>query len=66
MPGSDVLTGSLFSFVDIEQRISAKYPLLLIRELVNDVLVTLDAEFAEVHEGSTPCQERSDLKLKHY
>jgi transposase len=52
MRGSDVTTGSLFSYVDIEQRIPAKHPLRLIRELVNDVLATLDVEFERLYEGT--------------
>jgi transposase len=52
MRGSDVTTGSLFSYVDIEQRIPARHPLRLIRELVNDVLATLDAEFERLYEGT--------------
>ena len=52
MRGSDVTTGSLFSYVDIEQRIPAKHPLRLIRDLVNAVLATLDAEFEALYEGT--------------
>jgi transposase len=52
MRGSDVTTGSLFSYVDIEERIPARHPLRLIRELVNEVLVSLDAEFEQLYEGT--------------
>lgn len=52
MRGSDVTRGALFSCVDIEQRIPAKHPLRLIRELVNDVLATIDAEFERLYEGT--------------
>jgi transposase len=52
MRGSDETTGSLFSYVDIEQRIPTKHPLRLIRDLVNDVLTTLDAEFEALYEGT--------------
>lgn len=53
MRGSDERTGSLFSYVDIESRISRDHPLRLIRELVNDALGRLDAAFAKLyaHEG---------------
>jgi transposase len=50
MRGPDRTSGSLFSYVDIEQRIPAKHPLRLIREIVNAVLVALDAEFARLYE----------------
>jgi transposase len=49
MRGSDKRTGSLFSYVDLEDRVPAKHPLRLIRRIVNDVLVALDAEFAKMY-----------------
>ena len=45
MRGSDTVTGSLFSYVDIEQRVPPKHPLRLVRGIVNDVLGDLDATF---------------------
>jgi hypothetical protein len=45
MRGSDATSGSLFSYVDLEQRVPAAHPLRTIRTIVNDVLVSLDAEF---------------------
>lgn len=45
MRGSDEKTGSLFSYVDLEDRVPAKHPLRLIRRIVNDALAGLDAEF---------------------
>jgi transposase len=50
MRGSDRTTGSLFSYVDIEARVPAEHPLRLIRRIVNDVLVALDAEFERLYE----------------
>src|SRR5262245_64581047 len=50
MRGSDTTTGSLFSYVDVEARIPAGHPLRLIRRIVNDVLVSLDREFAALYE----------------
>ena len=38
MSGSDEKTGSLFSDVDLEGRISAKHPLRMIRRIVNEAL----------------------------
>jgi transposase len=52
MRGSDQSSGSLFSFIDLEQRVPAKHPLRVIRAIVNDVLAALDAEFAKLYEGT--------------
>jgi len=52
MRGSDRTSGSLFSYVDIEERIPAKHPLRAIREIVNDALAALDAEFEALYEGT--------------
>lgn len=49
MRGSDTRSGELFSYVDLEQRVPAKHPLRKIRQLVNDVLLGLDAEFAALY-----------------
>ena len=45
MRGEDVSSGSLFSYVDLEERIPQEHPLRLIREIVNDVLEGLSSEF---------------------
>ena len=52
MRGSDATSGSLFSYVDLEDRVPAKHPLRTIRAIVNDVLVALDAEFERLYEGT--------------
>ena len=44
MRGSDIRTGDLFSYVDLEQRVPANHPLRLIRRIVNEVLAALDSE----------------------
>ena len=49
MRGSDERTGSLFSFVDLEERVPAKHPLRKIRQIVNDALATLDVEFSKLY-----------------
>jgi hypothetical protein len=46
MRGLDERTGSLFSYVDLEDRVPATHPLRVIRRIVNDVLAALDGEFA--------------------
>jgi hypothetical protein len=40
MRGSDERTGSLFSFVDLEDRVPARHPLRKICQIVNDALAT--------------------------
>ena len=49
MRGSDAVTGSLFSYVDLEDRVPAKHPLRMIRAIVNEVLASLDADFAAMY-----------------
>ncbi len=49
MRGTDEASGSLFSFVDLEERIPARHPLRKIRQVVNDALVSLDAEFQALY-----------------
>ena len=52
MRGSDEQSGSLFSYVDLEDRVPDKHPLRVIRRIVNDVLLALDAEFAKIYAES--------------
>jgi transposase len=52
MRGSDHTSASLFSYVDLEARIPARHPLRTIREIVNEVLASLDAEFGRLYEGT--------------
>jgi len=49
MRGSDETTGSLFSFVDLEQRVPQRHPLRKIRQIVNEALTALDAEFSKLY-----------------
>jgi len=49
MRGLDGQTGSIFSYVDLEERIPAGRPLRKIREFVNAALASLDAEFARLY-----------------
>jgi transposase len=49
MRGSDAMTGSLFSYVDIEARIPTTPPIRTIRRIVNTVLTVLDGEFAAMY-----------------
>ena len=68
MRGSDERTGSLFSFVDLEERVPKRHPLRKIREIVNDALAALDGEFSSLYaaEGrpsiapapAQPCADR--------
>ena len=49
MRGTDKASGSLFSYVDLEARVPARHPLRKIRQVVNDALASLDAEFAALY-----------------
>jgi transposase len=49
MRGSDERTGELFSYIDIEERVPPNHPLRLIRRIVNEVLASLDGEFAKLY-----------------
>jgi len=45
MRGQDQTSGALFSYIDLEGRVPAGHPLRIIREIVNDVLVSLSTDF---------------------
>ena len=45
MRGTDQATGSMFSYVDLADRIPARHPLRTIRQVVNDALASLDGAF---------------------
>jgi transposase len=49
MRGADEASGSLFSHVELEERIPARQPLGKIREVVNEALASLDAEFEALY-----------------
>jgi transposase len=49
MRGADDQSGSLFSYVSLEERIPARHPLRKVRSVVNDALATLDAEFSRLY-----------------
>lgn len=58
MRGSDCLSGALFSYVDLEQRVPPEHPLRLIRSVVNDTLAAMSADFDALYSpfgrGSIP------------
>ncbi len=47
MRGSDAVSGSLFSYVDLEDRVPDDHPLRVIRGLVDDALVSLVGLFRD-------------------
>jgi transposase len=49
MRGTDEASGSLFSYVDLEGRVPGGHPLRKIRQIVNDALASLDAEFGALY-----------------
>ncbi len=49
MRGADRTTGALFSYVDLDARVRPDHPLRAIRQLANDALVALQADFAVLY-----------------
>jgi transposase len=49
MRGSDERNGSLFSYVNLEERVPARHPLRTVLVIVNAALALLDAEFARLY-----------------
>ena len=49
MRGADEAAGSLFSYVDLEERIPLRHPLRKVRQVVNDALTSLDGEFDRLY-----------------
>jgi transposase len=47
--GGDDLTGSLFSYVDLEARVRPDHPLRAIRAIVNEALSAMEREFAALY-----------------
>jgi len=52
MRGLDARSGSLFSYVDLGSRVPPKHPLRVIKGIVDEVLVALDAEFERLYQGT--------------
>jgi transposase len=51
MRGSDKQTGSLFSYVNLEERIPVRQPLRKIKGVVDAALASLDVDFAALYAG---------------
>ena len=49
MRGTDEASGSLFSYVNLEERVPARHPLQKIQEVMNETLASLDAESAALY-----------------
>lgn len=52
MRGSDTSSGAMFSYVDLEARVPAKHPLRVIKQIVDDALASLDADFERLYQGT--------------
>ena len=52
MRGSDAVSGKLFSYVDLENRVPANHPLRVIRQIVNATLVAMSTEFDALYAPS--------------
>ncbi|HZD89319.1 MAG TPA: hypothetical protein VE224_04420, partial [Pseudolabrys sp.] len=53
MRGDDEICGSLFSYIDLEDRIRAEHPLRPIRAIANAALATLSGDFAALRRNHT-------------
>ena len=51
MRGDDEISGSLFSYIDLEQRVRIDHPLRAIREIANAALERLSRDFARLYSG---------------
>src|SRR5579864_2342898 len=51
MRGDDENSGSLFSYIDLEDRVRADHPLRSIREIANAALASLSGDFAALYSG---------------
>lgn len=51
MRGSDEQNGSLFSYVNLEDRVPARHPLRKIKTVVDTALASLDADFDRLYAG---------------
>jgi hypothetical protein len=49
MRGDDGIYGKLFSYIDLEKRVRADYPLRVIREVANTARKSLTGEFAKLY-----------------
>ena len=49
MRGSDVRSGALFSYVDLEDRVPQGHPLRVIRRIVDEVLEGMSGAFSEAY-----------------
>lgn len=52
MRGTDRRSGSLFSYVALEERVPRDHPLRVIKTIVDDALADLDTAFERLYEGS--------------
>lgn len=51
MRGDDEICGSLFSYIDLEDRVRVDHPLRPIREIANAALAALSGDFAALYSG---------------
>ena len=62
MRGDDEISGSLFSYIDLEQRVRIDHPLRAIREIANAALEMLSGDFARLYSG----MERPSIAPRSY
>ena len=51
MRGGDEVSGSLFSYIDLEDRVRPDHPVRPIREITDVVLEALSSDFAALYSG---------------
>jgi hypothetical protein len=66
MRGSDMRTGELFSYVDLEERVPRNHPLRVIRRIVNEVLAELDGEFEKLYAAEGRLRLRLSACCGHF
>lgn len=49
MRGGDDQTGELFSYVNLEKRVSSNHPLRAIRKIANEALSQMERDFAALY-----------------
>ena len=59
MRGSDMRSGELFSYVDLEKRVPEHHPLRLIRRIVNEVLAGLDRDHVARQQAARGASKRA-------
>jgi hypothetical protein len=67
MRGDDEICGTLFSYIDLEDRVRTDHPLRPIREIANAALAALSGDFALLYSGmGRPSVPPEKLETSNY